>query len=104
MTLYDVAQQSAAFVTKVTQQHSIDSSLRPGAAMTPSTTIPFASKQLHTAAAVDSFSATWSYCEESYGSSSSPPLIIDPTPKKTVEDVIPGFVIAEFRPMPFRAA
>jgi len=102
-TSYDVAQPSAVFMTKVSQQHSIKSSLRPGVAMTPSTTIPsrpnnFTPRQLSTHC-----DATRSYCEESHAPGLSPPLIIHPKPKKKVEDAIPGFDITKFRPMPFRA-
>jgi hypothetical protein len=90
-TSYDVAQPSAAFVRKVSQQHIINLRLCPGTAITP--------RQLSTHS-----HATRSYCEESHAPSSSPPLIIYPKPKMKVEDAIPGFAITNFRPMAFRAA
>ena len=99
MTSCSVTQPSEVFTRKVSQTQSMYSSLRPGAAMTLSSTIPPQTNYSPLRYLTTHYPATPSYCQECYAPCSRPPLMMCPKPKKRVED-IPGFNICKFGPMP----
>ena len=99
MTSNNVTQPSEVFTRKVSQTQSMYSSLRPGAAMTLSSTIPPQTNYSPLRYLTTHYPATPSYCQECYAPCSRPPLMMCPKPKKRVED-IPGFNICKFGPMP----
>jgi hypothetical protein len=97
---YDYSQPSEVFVRKVSQTQSMHSSLRPNAATTPSSAIhPRSNYDIQQYDLTTQCPAITSYCHECYDPCSGSPLVMYPTPKKSVED-IHGYDVHKLGPMP----